>query len=105
LGCPESIVVDTNNTLFITNHYEGKIFRIGVDRVIATHAIISGKATGLALTPNGELLLSGWDEKETSVVWRIASDGTVELLTELPVKRLFQRLTLDNQGYERFQGA
>ncbi|NMF59411.1 SMP-30/gluconolactonase/LRE family protein [Pseudanabaena yagii] len=105
----ESIVVDADNTLFITSHYEGKVFRISTDGVVATHATIAGKATGLALTPNGELLLSGWDEKETSVVWLIASDGTVELLTELPEAIFLNGLTgLDGDNYliaDSYRGA
>ncbi|MEY3826251.1 MAG: hypothetical protein RLZZ148_1065, partial [Cyanobacteriota bacterium] len=89
----ESIVVDQDNTLFITSHYEGKVLRIGRDGVPQTWAIISGKATGLALTPEGELLLSGWDEQETSVVWRIASTGTVELIAKLPFAIFLNGLT------------
>lgn len=105
----ESIVVDADNTLFITSHYEGKVFRISADGAISTHAAIAGKATGLALTPNGELLLSGWDEKETSVVWLIASDGTVKLLTELPEAIFLNGLTrLDSDNYliaDSYRGA
>jgi hypothetical protein len=105
----ESIVVDADNNLFITSHYEGKVFRIGADGVVATLATIAGKATGLALTPDGELLLSGWDERETSVVWRITSDGTVELLTELSEAIFLNGLTgLDGDRYliaDSYRGA
>jgi len=105
----ESIAVDADKTLFITSHYEGKVFRLGADGAIATHATITGKATGLALTPNRELLLSGWDEKETSVIWRIARDGTVELLTELAEAIFLNGLTrLDGDRYliaDSYRGA
>ncbi|MBR8831764.1 MAG: hypothetical protein N5P05_002638 [Chroococcopsis gigantea SAG 12.99] len=105
----ESIVVDANNNLFITSHHDGKVFRIGADGVIATHATVAGKATGLVLTPDGELLLSGWDEKETSVIWRIARDGTVELLTQLPLAIFLNGLTrLDGDNYliaDSYHGA
>jgi hypothetical protein len=89
----ESIVVDADNTLFITNHYEGKVIRIGNDRVPITHATVTGKATGLALTQAWELLLSGWDERETSVVWRINSNGAVELLVKIPEAQFLNGLT------------
>jgi hypothetical protein len=89
----ESIVVDADNTLFITNHYEGKVIRIGNDGVPITHAAVTGKATGLALTRAGELLLSGWDERETSVVWRINSNGAVELLVKIPEAQFLNGLT------------
>ncbi len=80
----ESIVVSSDNTLFITSHYEGKVIRIGADGVSVTHAIVAGKATGLAATTTGDLLLSGWDANETCVVWRISSTGETEVLTTLP---------------------
>jgi hypothetical protein len=92
----ESIVV-ADSILFITSHYEGKVFRINADGVITTHATIAGKATGLSLTTDGELLLSGYDERETSVVWRIATDGTVELLVEIPEAQFLNGLTRLNQ--------
>jgi sugar lactone lactonase YvrE len=80
----ESIVVSPDNTLYITNHYEGKIIRIGADGVPIVHAAIAGKATGLAATADDSLLLSGWDAQNTSVIWRIASDGTATVLVTLP---------------------
>jgi len=80
----ESIVVSDDNTLFITSHYEGKVIRIGADGIPTTHAAIAGKATGLAATPDGSLLLSGWDEHDTCVIWRITSDGAASVLVSLP---------------------
>ncbi|GBO51676.1 hypothetical protein APA_917 [Pseudanabaena sp. lw0831] len=89
----ESIAVAADNTLFITSHYEGKVIRIGADGVPTTYATIAGKATGLAMTSDGDLLLSGWDDQETSVVWRIATDGTIELLAKLPEAIFLNGLT------------
>lgn len=89
----ESIVVGKNNTLFITNHYEGKIIKIGADGVPIIHAIVTGKATGLAITPEGELLLSGWDEAEIPVVWKISTTGTIELLVKIPEALFLNGLT------------
>lgn len=80
----ESIVVTADNTLLISSHYEGKIIRIGADGVPTTHATIAGKATGLASTSDGSLLLSGWDEHNTCVVWHIASDGSASVLVSVP---------------------
>jgi hypothetical protein len=80
----ESIVVSADNTLYITSHYEGKEIRIAADGIPTTHAAITGKATGLAATPDGGLLLSGWDSDNISVVWKITPDGTASLLVSLP---------------------
>lgn len=105
----ESIVVDADNTLFITSHYEGKVIRISTDGVSITHATIGGKAAGLAMTSEGEILLSGWDEQETSVVWRIAIDGTVTLLVKIPEAIFLNGLTrLDRDRYliaDSYRGA
>jgi hypothetical protein len=54
----ESIVVSTDNTLFVTSHLDGSIWQIGADQQPAIHARIAGKATGLVLLPDGNLLLS-----------------------------------------------
>ena len=89
----ESIAVAVDNTLFITSHYEGKVIRIGADGVPIIHATVAGKATGLAMTSVGELLMSGWDDQETSVVWRIATDGVIDLLTKLPEAIFLNGLT------------
>jgi hypothetical protein len=89
----ESIAVAADNTLFITSHYEGKVIRIDADGVPTTYATIAGKATGLAMTSDGDLLLSGWDNQETSVVWRITTDGAIYLLAKLPEAMFLNGLT------------
>ncbi len=80
----ESIAISPDDTLYITSHYEGKVFRISADGVVSTFVAIAGKATGLAFTPDGTLLLSGWDEHDTAVVWQISPQGTATLLASLP---------------------
>jgi sugar lactone lactonase YvrE len=89
----ESIVVDANNTLFVTSHYDGKIIRIGADGVPITHATVPGKATGLAFAPDGTLLLTGWDDRDTPVVWRVSLQGTVDVLVTLPDALFLNGLT------------
>jgi sugar lactone lactonase YvrE len=89
----ESIVIDRDNTLYFTSHNEGKVIRLGADGVPTTHATISGKATGLAMTASGELLLSGWDAQGTCVVWQIRQNGEVILLTTLPDAMFLNGLT------------
>jgi len=105
----ESIVVSADNTLFITNHYEGKVIRIGTDGVATTHAAIAGKATGLAFAPDGSLLLSGWDDQNTCVIWQITSDGTASVLVTLPDALFLNGLTpLTDQLYliaDSYRGA
>jgi hypothetical protein len=105
----ESIVVTSDNTLFITSHYEGKVFRIGSDAVPVTHATVAGKATGLAIAPDGSLLLSGWDEQNTCVVWQISDQGEATVLVSLPDALFLNGLTrLAEQLYliaDSYRGA
>jgi hypothetical protein len=105
----ESIVVADDNTLFVTSHHEGKVIRIGADGVPTTHAAVAGKATGLATAPDGSLLLSGWDDQNTCVIWRIGLDGTARVLITLPDALFLNGLTrLSDQLYliaDSYQGA
>lgn len=105
----ESIVVTADNTLLITSHYEGKILSIGADGVPTTYAAIAGKATGLASTSDGNLLLSGWDDRNTCVIWQIASDGAASVLVSLPDAIFLNGLThLTDQLYlvaDSYRGA
>jgi sugar lactone lactonase YvrE len=105
----ESIVVSDDNALYISSHHEGKVMRIGADRVPTTHATIAGKATGLAALPDGSLLLSGWDAQDTCVIWRITPDGTPSILVSLPDALFLNGVThLTDQLYliaDSYRGA
>lgn len=89
----ESIAIAPDNTLFITNHFEGKIIRIGQDQIPAVHAAISGKATGLAFLHNHDLLLTGWDEQGLSAIFKVSPDGVVETLLTAPEAIFLNGLT------------
>jgi hypothetical protein len=80
----ESIVVGSENTLFVSSHLDGKIWRIDKDNVPVLHAAIAGKATGLAALPTGGLLLSAWDDQNVATVFQISPQGTVEVLVNIP---------------------
>ncbi|KAM3107670.1 SMP-30/gluconolactonase/LRE family protein [Phormidesmis sp. 146-33] len=80
----ESISVSADGTLFFTSHLDGKVFRIGTDGIPILHATITGKATGLAFTSDGNLLLSAWDKQNISTVFTISPQGTTAVLVTLP---------------------
>jgi len=105
----ESIVVGSDNTLFITSHFDGKIYRLSADRNPIIHAEVDGKATGLALLSDGSLLLSGWNAENIAVVWQIALDGVVKLLATIPDGIFLNGFThLTNQTYliaDSYKGA
>lgn len=80
----ESIAVGKDNTLFVSSHYDGKVFRIGADGVAVLHAAIAGKATGLAVKEDGSLLLSAWDDQDVPTVFIISPQGEAQVLVTLP---------------------
>lgn len=80
----ESIAIDAHNTLFVTSHEEGKVFRIGADGSSVVHATIAGKATGLALTADDHLLLTAWNQDSVATVFTITPEGEVTVLVTLP---------------------
>lgn len=90
----ESIAVDANNTLFVTNHYEGSIWRIEANNPPILHAQIAGKATGLAFLPDDNLLLSAWDEQNISTVYNVSSEGETSVLVTLPDAVFLNGMTL-----------
>ncbi|MBW4532129.1 MAG: hypothetical protein KME02_15705 [Aphanothece saxicola GSE-SYN-MK-01-06B] len=80
----ESIAVASDGTLFVSSHLDGKVLRIGADGVPVVHAAIAGKATGLALTSAGDLLLTAWDADGLPTVYSISPQGVVAVLATLP---------------------
>ncbi|MEH2326281.1 MAG: gluconolactonase [Nostoc sp.] len=73
-----------DGTIFVTNHEVGKIVRITPDGNQQIHASVEGKVSGLAFTPNGNLVATGWNADSIPVVSLVANDGTVETLLTLP---------------------
>jgi hypothetical protein len=89
----ESIAINTNGTIFITSHLEGKVFRLEKDGIPFVHASINGKATGLVLTTDGNLLLSGWDDQNIPTVYLVSSQGEVTVLVKIPDAMFLNGLT------------
>jgi hypothetical protein len=80
----ESIAVSSDGTLFVSSHLDGKVLRMGADGVPVVHAAIAGKATGLALTAAGDLLLTAWDADGIPTIYTISPQGVVAVLVTLP---------------------
>lgn len=89
----ESIAIAPDNTLFITNHFTGQVLRIGHDHVPIVHAVVPGKATGLAVLSNHELLLTGWNEQGLSTISKVSLQGAVETLLTVPDALFLNGLT------------
>jgi sugar lactone lactonase YvrE len=90
----ESIAVAPDNTLLITSHLDGKIWRIGRNGQPVLHSQIAGKATGLAFLSYGDLMLSGWDAQDVSCLFQIKPDGSSSLVATLPDALFLNGLTL-----------
>uniref|UniRef100_UPI0030DD7639 SMP-30/gluconolactonase/LRE family protein n=1 Tax=Oculatella sp. LEGE 06141 TaxID=1828648 RepID=UPI0030DD7639 len=82
----ENLVVAGDGTLYITSHEDGKIIRLNPNDsgTPSIYATVDGKASGLALAPNGKLLVTGWNSAGVPVVFQISDEGDVETLVTLP---------------------
>lgn len=80
----EGIAISADNTLFITSHFDGQVWRIGADDSPILHTKIGGKAAGLAFLPDGHLLLSAWDEQNVPTVLSLSPQGEASVLVTLP---------------------
>ncbi|MGL4884031.1 MAG: SMP-30/gluconolactonase/LRE family protein, partial [Waterburya sp.] len=89
----ESIAVGADGTLFFTSHLDGKVFRIGADGILIVHATITGKATGLVFTPDGNLLLSAWNDQNIPTVFVVSPQGNVTVLVTIPDAMFLNGLT------------
>lgn len=89
----ESIAVSADNTLFVTSHLDGKVWRIDAAGDVVLHTQIAGKAAGLTFLPDGSLLLSAWDEQNVPTVFKIAADGTADVLVSMPEAIFLNGLT------------
>jgi hypothetical protein len=89
----ESIVISSDNQLYVSSHEEGKIYRLSRTGECALHGQIMGKAAGLAALPAGNLLLSGWNAEGMPTLWAIAPNGTPEVIAELPEAMFLNGIT------------
>jgi hypothetical protein len=105
----ESIAISPDGTLFVSNHLEGQVFRLGADGVPKVYAAIAGKATGLALTAAGDLLLTAWNADNIPTVFTISPSGEVTVLVTLPDAIFLNGLTpLNEETYliaDSYKGA
>ena len=74
----ENIAVDSQGDLFITSYEAGNIYRVTATGEITEVANINGNAAGIAIEPQGYLLVAGATKEKIATVFRIDSDGLVE---------------------------
>ena len=89
----ESIVVDEAGTLYITSYEEGKIYRIQSGAEPEVFATIDGKVAGLEFTPDGGLLVSGWNREGASTLFSVSIAGEVKTLLTLPEAQFLNGIT------------
>lgn len=89
----ESVVVAADGTVYVTNHEAGEILRFDPDRTQHIHATIEGKANGLALAPDGGLLLTGWNAAGVPIVVHISTAGETETLLTLTDAQFLNGIT------------
>jgi len=79
----ENLAIAPDGTIFVTNHEVGQILKVMPDGDSTVFASIEGKVTGIALTPDGGLLLTGWNAEGVSILLTVTPDGMVETVATL----------------------
>ncbi len=80
----ENIAVDSQGNLFITSYEEGKIYRAITTGTINEYANVGGNAAGIAVDPQGNVLVAGAASDKTATIFRINSNGAIEPLVTIP---------------------
>ncbi|MBD2341196.1 gluconolactonase [Calothrix sp. FACHB-156] len=89
----ENIAIAPDGTIFVSNHEIGTIVRITPDGNQQIHASLEGKVSGLAFTPNADLVTTGWNADSIPVVSLVTVDGKVETLLNMPEAIFLNGLT------------
>lgn len=89
----ENLAIAPDGTLFITNHEVGDILQFVPGDQPQIFASTAGKVTGITFMPNGDLLLTGWEQAGTSVIWGITSTGQVTIRTTLSEAQFLNGIT------------
>lgn len=80
----ENVAVATDGSLFVSSHEAGQILQISPEGEYSTLANIEGKVTGVAVAPDGSLVVTGWDADGVSIILSVELDGRTEQLAALP---------------------
>jgi len=80
----ENIVVDAQGELLINSYEEGKVYRVTPTGTIQEWAKVVGNAAGIALDPQGDVLVAGATSDRTAAVFHIDGNGKAETLITIP---------------------
>ncbi|WP_199315150.1 SMP-30/gluconolactonase/LRE family protein [Aerosakkonema funiforme] len=78
----ENIAINAEGKFFITSYESGQIYQLTANGESSLLATIDGNAAGIALAPDGNLLVAGNNGK-TPAVFRISRDGAIEILVTI----------------------
>ena len=96
----ENLAISADGTLFVTNHEIGKIVRITPAGDSSVLASFDGKVTGIAIAPDGGLVVTGWNAENVSVISSVSLSGEIEQLATLPDAMFLNGITpLDAHQY------
>jgi putative intracellular protease/amidase len=104
----ENIVINEQETIFVTSYEEGKIYQVGLDGQYREFAAIDGNVAGLAIDSDG-LLVAGSHKGTMPTIFRVNLAGTVEALITLPEAIFLNGMThLEGSRYlvaDSYKGA
>lgn len=89
----ENLAVAADGTLFVTSHEAGQILQVSPAGAQSILTSTDGKVTGIALAPDGGLIVTGWDAAGQSVILHVSLDGSIEQLAALPEAMFLNGMT------------
>ncbi|GAB3220849.1 SMP-30/gluconolactonase/LRE family protein [Spirosoma arcticum] len=95
----ENIVINGQDELFVTSHYEGVIYKIRKDHGPLPFARIKGKLTGLVFNEVGNLLATAYDENEKAAIYYFDQLGKSKKLLVAKDAQFLNGITELARGY------
>jgi hypothetical protein len=89
----ENLAIAADGTLFVTNHEVGQILQISPGGQPDILVSVEGKVTGIAIAPDGNLILTGWNAEGIPILLSVSLQGTVEILATLPEAQFLNGIT------------
>lgn len=82
-----------DGTLYVTSHEAGEIFKVSPTGASSVFTAIEGKVTGIALTLDGGLIVTGWDGQGQCILLGVAPDGVAKTVATLPEAQFLNGIT------------
>lgn len=104
----ESVLSAEDGSIYTTSHFDGKLYKIKDDKV-STLMDIEGELLCLAFGNNGNILVTGWNDKHEQLVFEVNENGESKIIAHIADAEFLNGITrLNNSTYliaDSYKGA